>query len=341
MPLKPKNALNLKKILWRSALFFLTLAVFILALKALYGLTQSIRLAEVVAALAHIPPQDIVLAALVVAFGYLVLTLYDTIAFQHMGIKLPFRKVAFTSFTAYAIGHTIGLAVLSASGVRYRMYRANDIKPENIANVIWLVSMAFTFGIATLVALSLALNPHATVVMMAQLDLQLTEFSAGIPDVFRNAMVIRGMGLSLLTLISAIVIWSGRGGRHVKIRGWRFDLPPAVMLLKQITISMIDLASVAFVLYMLLPHGTGIGYFTVFSAFIQSMILAILSHVPGGLGVFELTMIASLPQVNKPYLLAVLLIFRLLYYILPFILAVIFFISHEIWLRWIQPKKRL
>lgn len=337
MSLNLKTVLTPKVILLRSALFLVTLAIFILAIKTLYGLTQSIKFFDVLSALEQIPNTDIFLATLIVAFGYLILTLYDAIAFKHMKITLPFRKVALTSFVAYAIGHTIGLAVLSASGVRFRMYRANNIKSENIANVVWLVSMAFTFGITTLVALSLAINPQATVIMMSQIDVQMAEMSVSVPKVFRDAGAIRGLGIGLLLLVVSIVAWSGTAGRHVKIKGWRFDLPPAVMLVKQIVISIIDLASVAFVLYMLLPHGVGIGYLTVFSAFIQSMILAILSHVPGGLGVFELTMIASLPQVDKAYLLAVLLVFRILYYILPFLLAIMFFIAHEIWLRW-RPR---
>lgn len=337
MSINLKKALSPKVIALRGLLFLLTLAIFVLAIKTLYALTQTIKISDVLDAMDQIPNSDIVLAVFVVAFGYLILTLYDAIAFRQMKIQLPFRKIAFTSFTAYAIGHTIGLAILSATGVRYRMYTVDKVKPEKIANVVWLVSMAFTFGITTLVSLSLALNPQATVTMMSQLDMQLSEVAVGIPDILHDATVIRGLGLSLMALVAVIVAWSGKAGRHLNLGKWRFDLPPAVVLIKQIIISIIDLASVAFVLYLLLPHGTeGADYFTVFSAFVQSMILAILSHVPGGLGVFELTMLASLPQVDKAYMLAVLLVFRLLYYILPFLLAVCFFIIHEIWLRWFR-----
>ncbi|WP_296403605.1 UPF0104 family protein [Psychrobacter sp.] len=336
MSINLKKFLNPKVILLRGTLFLLALFIFFLAIKTLYTITHTINLSDIMVAIEHIPNLNIFLALLVVAFGYLVLTLYDTIALNHMHIKLPFKKVAFTSFTAYAIGHTIGLAILSASGVRFRMYGVNNIKSENIANVVWLVSMAFTFGITTLVSLSLMLYPESTVTMMGQLDLQLSELSIDIPNIFHNESLIRAMGIALFTIVVAALLWSGKQGRHIQIRRWRFDLPPATILLKQIIISIIDLASVAFVLYLLLPHDAGIGYFTVFSAFVQSMILAILSHVPGGLGVFELTMMASLPMVDKTYLLAVLLIFRVLYYLLPFFLAVMFFIGHEVWLRWLR-----
>ena len=339
MSINPKKILNPKVVLLRGTLFLLALFIFFLAIKTLYTITHTIKLSEILAAIEQIPNTNIFLALLVVAFGYLVLTLYDSIALKHMHIELPFRKVAFTSFTAYAIGHTIGLAILSASGVRFRMYGVNKIKPESIANVVWLVSMAFTFGITTLVSLSLALHPEATVTMMGQLDMQLSEVSIDVPNFLHNQAIIRSIGISLFAIVVGLVAWSGNKGRHIQIRGWRFDLPPAAILIKQIIISIIDLASVAFVLYLLLPHGTGVGYFTVFSAFIQSMILAILSHVPGGLGVFELTMIASLPSVDKTYLLAVLLVFRLLYYLLPFFLAVIFFIGHEVWLRWLRKPQ--
>lgn len=336
MSINLKNLLNPKVVLLRGTLFLLALFIFLLAIKTLYTITHTIKLSDVLAAIEQIPNVDIFLALLVVAFGYLVLTLYDTLALRHMHIELPFKKVAFTSFTAYAIGHTIGLAILSASGVRFRMYGVNKVKAESIANVVWLVSMAFTFGITTLVALSLTLHPEATVTMMGQLDMQLSELSIDIPNLLHNASVIRGLGISLLAIVAGLLVWSGSQGRHIQIRGWRFDLPPAAMIIKQIIISIIDLASVAFVLYLLLPHDAGIGYFTVFAAFVQSMILAILSHVPGGLGVFELTMMASLPTVDKTYLLAVLLVFRLLYYLLPFFLALVFFFGHEIWLRWLR-----
>lgn len=339
MAINLKKFLNPKVILLRGSLLLLALIIFVLAIKTLYTITHTIQLSEVMAAIEQIPNLDIFFALIVVAFGYLVLTLYDAIALKHMDIQLPFKKVAFTSFTAYAIGHTIGLAILSASGVRFRMYGVNKIKPEIIANVVWLVSMAFTFGITTLVSLSLALHPEATVIMMGQLDMQLDEVTKiDMPGFLQSVGVIRGLGISLFALVVASIVWSGKQGKHIQIKGWRFDLPPAPMLIKQIIISIIDLASVAFVLYLLLPNEAGIGYFTVFAAFVQSMILAILSHVPGGLGVFELTMMASLPEVDKAHLLAVLLVFRILYYILPFFLAVAFFLAHEVWLRWIRLR---
>ena len=162
-------------------------------------------MSEILAAIQQIPNTDIFLALMVVAFGYLVLTLYDSIALKHMHIELPFRKVAFTSFTAYAIGHTIGLAILSASGVRFRMYGVNKIRPESIANVVWLVSMAFTFGITTLVSLSLALHPEATVTMMGQLDMQLSEVSIDVPNFLHNQAIIRSIGISLFAIVVGLV----------------------------------------------------------------------------------------------------------------------------------------
>lgn len=335
MPLSVKH-LPIKKLLWRGFLFLLTLIIFLIALKTLKEIAGSIQPQEVWAALQQIPAFDIFLAALVVAFGYLILTLYDAIAFRHLGVKLRFRKVAMTSFTAYAIGHTIGLAVLTASGVRYRMYRVNGISRQSIAHVVWLVSMAFTFGISTLIGLSLAINPQAIVRMMHQFDLQLADLStkADVPSLFTNVLAIRSFGLLLLAVVAALLIWSGKDGKQVDVKGWRISLPPAVILLQQLLISIIDLASVAFVLYLLLPKEVGVTYLSVFSAFIQSIAMGILSHVPGGLGVFEVTMVASLPQVDKVYLLAVLLVFRLLYYIIPFLLAVLLFTAHEVWIRW-------
>ena len=137
----------------------------------------------------------------------------------------------------------------------------------------------------------------------------------------------------------ALVIWyAGRQGRHVFIRGWRFDLPPAKIILQQTAIAIVDLGTVALVLYLLLPPSDHISYWATFSAFIQSMAVGILSHVPGGLGVFEVVMISALPTVDRTQMLAVLLVFRLLYYIAPFLIALSALIVYETWLFFAKKK---
>lgn len=307
--------------LWKILLAGVAIFIFTMAMKALLHLTRSIRFVDVVEAIKQIPTSHLVIALLVVAFGYLLLTVYDFIALKQIKKKVFYGRVALTAFTAYAISHTVGANVITATGIRYRFYRLSGLKSSEIANIVWLVSMAFSFGISTLVGLSLTISPEITLRLLSNLDKSL--------GFFDKAIYIRGLGIAMLVVIAGLIAWSGKTGKHLMIKGWRFDLPPATILLQQIAIAILDLSTVALVLYLLLPTSAHITYLQTFSAFIQSIAIGILSHVPGGLGVFEVTMIASFPKVDKAQMLGALLIFRIYYYILPFLVAVLMLAWHE------------
>lgn len=319
------------KHLWQVMLVSLALLIFSLAMRTLYRLTKTIHYQDVINAINSIPTTNLAIAFLVVAFGYLLLTLYDFIALRQLdkAHRVHYPSVALTSFTAYAISHTVGANLITASGIRYRHYTQAGLSSNEIANIVWLVSMAFTFGITTLIGLSLTTHPEITLELLTQIDRSF--------GIFENVSYIRALGALMLAIILAIIIYAGRSGRHVVIRGWRFDLPPAWVVIQQIIISILDLSTVAMVLYLLLPASAHISYWSTFSAFIQSMAVGILSHVPGGLGIFELTMMSALPQVNPTQMLAVLLVFRFIYYIVPFLIALFLLLFYEIYL-WINTK---
>ena len=319
---------------WHIVLSGVAIFIFVMAIKALYRLTKTVRLDDVLNAVSQIPTPHLVIAILVVAFGYGLLTLYDFIALRHLGrgkhIRYP--SVALTSFTAYAISHTVGANLVTATGIRYRHYHHSGLSNNEIANIVWLVSMAFTFGITTLIGFSLTFHPEITVQLLAQFDKSL--------GIFENILYVRGLGILMLSIIAAVIVYAGKNGKHVVIRGWRFDLPPAMVVIQQIVISILDLSTVALVLYLLLPPSEHISYWMTFSAFIQSMAVGILSHVPGGLGVFEVTVINALPQVDKTQMLAVLLVFRMIYYILPFLLALLLLLVYEIYLNFDKKSNK-
>ena len=318
------------KHLWRFALSAIAIFIFALAMRALYRLTKTVHYQDVLDAISRIPTTHLIIATLVVAFGYLILTLYDFIAMRQIGRKIDYPHVALTSFTAYAISHTVGVNLVTASGIRYRNYSRFNLSNNENAKIVWMVTMAITFGISTLIGASLTSHPEITVQLLSQLDQ-----SWGI---FENIVYVRALGVGILSLIALVIWYAGRQGRHVFIRGWRFDLPPAKIILQQTAIAIVDLGTVALVLYLLLPPSDHISYWATFSAFIQSMAVGILSHVPGGLGVFEVVMISALPTVDRTQMLAVLLVFRLLYYIAPFLIALSALIVYETWLFFAKKK---
>ena len=87
-------------------------------------------------------------------------------------------------------------------------------------------------------------------------------------------------------------------------------------------------------MYVLIPAGPTIGIFPIAAVFIAATLLGFASHTPAGIGVFDATFLIGLGGDNKEPLIAALLMFRLLYHFLPFVLALGLFGSVEGWRSW-------
>ncbi len=213
--------------------------------------------------------------------------------------------------------------MLSAGAVRFRYYGQEGISKDKIANIIIMVSSAFSLGITTVIGLSLVINPA----IFFRLTSQISWLSTLSPILFRV------IGFIILSLLTAAIIFAGREGRNFSVRHWQFHLPPASILIKLVGVAVVDIGLVVYIVYLLIPPSVNVTYIEVFSAYVLAVTLGIISHVPAGLGVFELAMVASLPKVDKTTLLSVLLLFRILYYIIPFLLGILSFILHEAYIR--------
>ena len=117
--------------------------------------------------------------------------------------------------------------------------------------------------------------------------------------------------------------------------GWKnfsVTLPSARLTLVQIVIGMADLSLAALAMVALVSAHATVDVVSLMVIFIFAALLGFISHAPGSLGVFDAALLVGLPQVGKEELLAALLIFRLLYFILPFCLAIVVFGFRELWL---------
>ena len=71
-------------------------------------------------------------------------------------------------------------------------------------------------------------------------------------------------------------------------------------------------------MYLLVPDNPNIDFVSLAVVFILATLLGFASHAPGSLGVFDAAMLVALPQFGKEELLASLLMFRILYFLIPF-----------------------
>jgi len=160
------------------------------------------------------------------------------------------------------------------------------------------------------------------------------------PALHIPAQALQAGALLVLAGATTLIILC-RDGRERRLFGrFTLRLPSASLALQQLLISVIDIAATAAVLWFLLPTGA-IDFPTFMGFFAIAIVLGVLSHVPGGLGVFEAVMVVALrKQVPAEALAAALILYRLIYYVLPLLLALALLVVHEVRRGTVTPVTR-
>ncbi len=294
-----------RKIGWTRIGFALSLTIIIVAAVVLYRILRNIDPDALVDALEATDWPTLIIAGLFVAGGYLTLTLYDLFALRAIGRpEVPYRIAALAGFTSYAIGHNVGASVFSGGAVRYRIYSTWGLSVIEVTKICFIAGLTFWLGNATVLGLGILDAPQAARAL-DQMPLWCN----------------RVLALAILGMLGAYVAWVWVKPRVIGREGWQVTLPGGASTLVQIGIGILDLSCCAAAMYMLVPDEPNLGFVTVAVIFVAATLLGFASHAPGGLGVFDATMMVALWQFDKEDLLAGLLLFRLLYYIIPFVIA--------------------
>jgi phosphatidylglycerol lysyltransferase len=298
----------------------LGLLVFVLTVWALHRQVSAYGYDHVLGRLHAIPRARLAIAFALTVAGYVSLTGYDVLALHHIGRRLPYPRVALASFIAYVVSHNVGPAFLGGSAVRFRMLTAWGLTAGEIVSVIAVNVVTFWLGVlflggAALIAAPLRLPP-----------------AVPLPGASGRAL-----GIALLAVGCAYCAWTMRGPRRLRVRGFDIVLPGARTTAAQIALSAADWALAAGVLYVLLPPAHGLSIVRVTAMFVLAQMLGVASHVPGGLGVFEAAMAVLLARYHPPpAILASLIAYRVVYYVIPLAAALVLFAGYELAERYSQ-----
>ena len=298
----------------------LSVTVIGFALYILYQMLRDIDLDDVLSALSGTETRTIVLAGLCVAAGYFTLTFYDFFALRAIGrTEIPYRIAAFAGFTSYSIGHNVGASVFTGGAVRYRIYSSWNLTAIDVAKVCFLAGLTFWLGNAAVLGIGVAYHPEAAS-SIDQLPIWLN----------------RLLAVLLLAVLAGYVVWVSSRPRNVGRGNWTVTLPGGSLTLVQILIGIVDLSFCALAMYILMPDEPHVGFVVVAVIFVSATLLGFASHSPGGLGVFDAAMLYGImhfdSQFDKEELLAGMLLFRLLYYIVPFVISVMLLLFREVML---------
>jgi uncharacterized membrane protein YbhN (UPF0104 family) len=294
----------------------LSVTIILAAAFVLYRTLRGIHFHKVMAAIAGTEPRDVVIAAAFVAAAYFTLTFYDLFALRTIGRRdVPYRVAALAGFTSYSIGHNVGASVFTGGAVRYRVYSAHGLSAIEVAKLCFIAGLTFWLGNAAVLGLGIAYAPAAA----SAID--------HLPGWLNRTLAI-GTVIALLIYVA----WVWRTPRIIGRQNWEVALPNGPLTLLQIVIGIVDLSCCAAAMYMLVPDEPYIGFVVLAVIFVSATLLGFASHSPGGLGVFDAAMLVALWQYDKADLLAGLLLFRVLYYITPFALALAILGGRELWL---------
>ncbi len=283
---------------------------------ALWVLRREVRAShyqDILQYLKQIPYRSFLLAFLFSMGSYLALTFYDFLGLKHIRKKLSYARTALTSFIAYSFSHNIGASLLTGGSVRYRLYSAWGLSVGETANVLLVCGMTFWIGFLTMGAVFFFLQPPD---LPPTIHLPFNSvFSAG---VFCLAVI-------ALYLLSCVLF-----KKTIRIWKWSFPTPSLGIALGQMAAGCLDWTCSGTALFLLLPHSS-VSFPSFMAIYLLAQLVGFASQVPGGLGVLETIIVVLLsPVLHAADVLGALLAFRMVYYLIPFVLGLGLFSGNEI-----------
>lgn len=285
------------------------------AFVVIHEASGKLHLHQIGRAIASATFADIAPALAFTAISFIAMSFYDVLAVRRAAPgRVPTSLAIFAGLVGYGISNAVGFHVFVGGPVRYRIYQVAGLDAADVGRIVGISFLTFSAGIVGTVGLALLFDP------------------VGLPAL--NALspaADRMLGAAILLALAAGIAWLARRSRQLSILGWRFPLPSAPSALAQLAIGAIDIGAAAAALYCLLPTDVVPGFTVFVLIFVAAIVATVVSHAPGGLGVLEATVVLGLGVGARPDVVAALVIFRAIYYLLPLALAALGLLAFEAW----------
>ncbi|WP_279482669.1 bifunctional lysylphosphatidylglycerol flippase/synthetase MprF [Aureimonas sp. SK2] len=283
------------------------LAITAVAFTTLHAMMADLSLDEIRAAFSNVPATALVLAVFFTVVSFAAVSLYDVVAVETIAPGRVSRPVAATVGAAgYAISNALGFPLLTGGALRYHAYKSGGIELADIGRIVGTSWFALWFALAIMLGVALMVDP------------------SGIPflrDIDHRVDLV--LGVVIVALVALFVFWLSRGAREVRIGRFHMALPSHRGALVQLVAGIVDVGAAAAVLYVLMPPGT-VGSFLLFSlVFAVATVVGVASSAPGGLGAFEATLLVTLGLSDRADVVAALVLYRLIYTVMPLVVTVI------------------
>jgi phosphatidylglycerol lysyltransferase len=259
---------------------------------------------------------DIGLILLILAITFIAvlpMLLYDVILVQILKLKVPIRNLLEQSFVANSFSNIIGFGGLIGAMLRTYFFHKHEQDKRKLLGVIASVSLFYLTGISVL-SWFVTLK-HRNFPLFA--DTKWLYFA------------VLGVGLYLPLFLTIHMIKSKKDKK---------SLLSTTNAFKLILVSIIEWLAVFFALLILCRIlGISITADNLFPVYIVAACAGIISMIPGGLGSFDLVFIWGMQDLLVPQekVLVLLLLYRIGYYFVPFLISLVFFVKLY-WQKWNQ-----
>jgi phosphatidylglycerol lysyltransferase len=284
-----------------------------LAAYVLYGTFQRISLADVLANVRATPPATLLLAAACTIGAFGVLAAYEVVVVRYVKHCIGRAKPVITALIAFPLGHAAGQALLSGSALRYRMYSPAGFSAMEVGATVLLCGLPYALAFGLL------------------LDLALVFGAEPLAPLFRiSSDWLFALGCIGLAKDAAYLLFVRLRKQPIRLGGWAVNLPTMGMTWLQLAVGVLDIVLICSVLYLLLPESAQIAFLPFLAVYLASVLVGVLSHVPAGLGVLESMLLLLLPHVPPEQLLASVLLYRVIYEVVPLLIALAAWSAYEL-----------
>jgi phosphatidylglycerol lysyltransferase len=290
----------------------LSVGMLCLALWALHLLARDVTYHQIRAYVHSVSRPRLLLAIMLTTAGFGVMSLYDRFGLASIGKSLPWRRVTLISFISYAFSNAVGMSFLVSGSIRYRFYLQNGLSTAEIARLVLYCTLSFWLGLLALTGVTLLAVPLPSGLPMSQ---------------WRIAVAVALAAIPLAWVLGGFV------RRPFRLWRWRVRMPTPAAALRQVLVGALDWWLAAAVMYVLMPDQLNAGFGHFLAIFVIAQIAGLVSHVPGGLGVFEAVMLAGFGATGNETLAAPILgslaVFRIVYYLMPLCAATVLVLQRE------------
>ncbi len=305
----PQRRISPTDLVWKAV----GVAALVISFYALSRELRNLSLEDVGAKLVAFSPSTWMLAAGAALAAYVLLGFYERLALAYLGRRVNPLFVHVCAAVTYAFAHVIGASVFSGAVIRYRAYSSKGLLAPEIATLVAFCTLTFCLGVITVLGSVLVLQPFILDRFLDTLPLDLTSSTGKLL-----------IGAVVIYLTAALLPFG-----EIRMRSMTLAYPKLSIALLQVFVSTIEILAAALLIYVAIPAPLNPGFVVVSGIFVFSFATALLSHAPGGLGVFELAFLTGLSDVPEADVLAALLVFRLFYFIVPFVFSAVVIVVFE------------